>query len=232
MLKTSDGNFKYLNFLSMFYTTILLVSVLLDYKFISIGSMLASSATFIISITFFLSDVITEVYGSQVAKKIVCMSLVCLLCFATISFLLEKLPTPEKYAEYGHAYNMILNLFFRASLANIIAILIGSFFNIYFLSKWKKLVKGKHFWLRSLGSSAIGEALYTVIVVSLVNAGIVSFSHLIEILTVSYSFKLIFDMLAVIPASILASTLKKSEGVDVYDFPENLTPFKYFYIKN
>jgi uncharacterized integral membrane protein (TIGR00697 family) len=230
-MKAANSNFKYLNFLSMFYTTILLISVLLDYKFISIGPMLASSATFVISITFFLSDVIAEVYGYQIAKKIIWSSVICLLCFAVIGFFLEKLPTPLEYSKYGDAYSVILNLLFRASLSNAIAILIGAFFNVYFVTKWKMLVKGRYFWLRSLGSSAIGEALYTVIVVSFLNIGIVSFSHLAEILLISYLYKLIFDTLAVTPASMLAAFLKRAEGVDVYDFPENLTPFKYRYVK-
>ncbi|OGO96407.1 MAG: hypothetical protein A3F41_03115 [Coxiella sp. RIFCSPHIGHO2_12_FULL_44_14] len=222
-----DPHFKYLTFLSMLYVTILQISVLLDYKFISIGPMLASSATFVISITFFLSDVIAEVYGYQRAKQVIWSGVICLLCFATIGFLLEKLPTPLEYAKYGHAYRIILDLLFRASISNAIAIMIGAFFNIYFVSKWKILVKGKHFWLRSLGSSAIGEALYTIFVVSLVNIGIVSFPHLIEILIVSYSFKLIFDTLAVAPANLLVIFLKRTEGVDVYDFPQKFTPLKY-----
>ena len=55
----------------MLYVTILQASVLLDYKFIYIGPMLASSATFIISLTFFLIDVIAEVYGYQRAKQVI-----------------------------------------------------------------------------------------------------------------------------------------------------------------
>src|SRR4029079_1592251 len=103
----------------------------------------------------------------------------------------------------------------------------GAFFNIYFLSKWKMLVKGKYFWLRSLGSSAIGESVYTLFVVSLLNFGMVSFKGFINILCISYAFKLAFDTIAVIPASFLANFLKKTEGVDVYDFAQNFIPFKY-----
>lgn len=91
-------------------------------------------------------------------------------------FLSINLPAFTKYPEYAHAYNIILHLLLRASIANAIAIAIGSFFNIYLLSKWKMLIKGKYFWLRSLGSSAIGESFYTIFVVSLVNVGLVNFN--------------------------------------------------------
>ncbi len=221
------AHFKYFTFLSMLYTTILLTSVLLDYKYVSIGPMLASSATFIISLTFFISDVIAEIYGYQRAKQVVWSGVICLVFFGAISYLLSYLPTPSEYAKYGYAYNTILHLLFRACLGNAAAIAIGAFFNIYFLSRWKKLTEGRYFWLRSLGSSAIGESLYTFFVVLLLNIGMVSVSQFIDILIVSYSYKLLFDTVAVMPASVLVNFLKRVEKVDIYDFPQKLTPFKY-----
>jgi uncharacterized PurR-regulated membrane protein YhhQ (DUF165 family) len=89
------------------------------------------------------------------------------------------------------------------------------------------LVKGKYFWLRSLGSSIIGESFYTIFVVSLVNIGIISFKEILQIFLVSYCYKLVFDLIAVTPASLLARFLKRSEGVDVYDFPKKFTSSKY-----
>lgn len=225
-------HFKYLTLLTTLYVTVLLTSVLLDYRFVSLGPMLCSSATFIISITFVLSDVITEVYGYRYGRQVVWSGTIGLLCVAFICFLSINLPSYSKYAEYAHAYDVILHLLLRASIANAIAIAVGSFLNIYFLSKWKMLVKGKYFWLRSLGSSAIGQSLYTIFVVSLVNIGLVDFWELLDILIISYSYKLLFDTVAVFPASFLANYLKRTEGVDIYDFPVNLTPFKYSNVLN
>ena len=209
------------------YSSILIISVLLDYRFIKLGDMLSSTATFIVSITFFLSDIIAEVYGYRRGKQVVWSGVICLLLIGLLAHFLNKLPVPAEYSHYGNAYNTILDLFFRASLANAAAIALGSVFNVYFVSKWKVLVNGKYFWLRSLGSSAIGESLYTIFVVSLVNIGMVSFSHLLQILIISYAFKMGFDILMVLPASALARFLKKAEGVDVYDFPDKFTPTKF-----
>lgn len=220
-------NFKYYTLLASLYSSMLIISVFLDYKFISIGPMLASTATFVISTTFFLSDAITEVYGYHLGKKVVWSGVICLATIGILSYLLKDLPTPEKYAHYGQAYHLLLNLLCRASFCNAIAIALGSILNVYFISKWKALVKGRYFWLRSLGSSIIGESVYTLFVVSLVNIGLVSPIEFFEILAVSYLYKFTFDALAVTPASYLASFLKKTEGVDIYDFPEKFTPAKY-----
>lgn len=58
-------NFKYFNLLSIFYSSILFIAVFLDYKFIKVFGLFASSATFVISLTFFMGDLMNEVYGLE-----------------------------------------------------------------------------------------------------------------------------------------------------------------------
>ncbi|MFT3741562.1 MAG: queuosine precursor transporter [Gammaproteobacteria bacterium] len=173
----------------------------------------------------FLGDVIAEVYGYQQAKKLVKNGIICLLIFSNIGFFIEKLPSPHEYRNYSQAYSTIFTLLFRSSFSNSIAMLIGAVCNIYCISKWKILIRGRHFWLRSLGSSAIGEFFYTLFVVSLVNIGIVSFKSFLEILSISYCFKLLFGLLAVFPANLLVMFLKTKEEIDMNNLPEKYTPF-------
>jgi uncharacterized integral membrane protein (TIGR00697 family) len=210
----------------MLYGSALITSVLLDYKLISIGPILSSAATFTIPITFLLSDVITEVYGYQRTKRVIWSSLLCLFLFTVTCFLLNKIQTPVEYSKYGEAYNSILSLLLRAGLANIVAIIVGIFINIYVISKWKILLKGKYFWLRSLGSSIIGEALYSLMVVTLLNAGIVSFAQLIQILIISWCVKIACNIIFVTPSSLLVAFLKRAEKIDVYDHNIQFNPFK------
>jgi len=226
MENNKDTHFKYLIFLSILYATILLMAVLLDYQFILIGTLLASASSFIISLTFFLTDVIAEVYGYHTAKQVIFSGVICLFCFSLISFFFDKLSTPSEYHQYGYAYHIILHLLFRAGIANAAAMIIGALFNIYCVNQWKIIFKGKYFWLRCLLASAIGEAIYTIFVVSLVNIDIVSFHHFTQILIVSYLLKLLFDMFAVIPAVLLATFLKRAENVRGCGFPTHLSPFK------
>jgi hypothetical protein len=209
----------------MLYGAILQISVLLDYKLISIHSFVASSATFIISITFFLSDVIAEVYGYQKAKQVVFSGVVGLVLFSSIGFFLQKLSTPPEYHRYAHAYDIILNLLFRAGISNAVAIMIGSVINVYYVSRWKVILRGRYFWLRSLGSSIVGEAIYTIFVVSLLNIGLVSPKQFIQILFISYSYKLIFDLFAIFPTCLLAQWLKKKENIEEYPLSKVMLPF-------
>lgn len=210
----------------MLYTALLSAEMLMAYKIIAIGHLTTSAALPLISIIYFLANVITEVYGYQIARQIIWSSLICLLISSSICCLENKIRTPHLYATYGEAYNIIIPKLFRSYFANSFSLIIGSFVNVYIISRWKVLLLGKFFWLRCLGASAIGESVYTILVIYIVNVGIVPSSTLIEMMVVSYTFKLSFDLLAIWPASLLALFLKNKEGFDRYDYQTNFNPFK------
>lgn len=83
------------------------------------------------------------------------------------------------------------------------------------------------------GSILIASVLldYEFISIGSMLASTVSFQQFSQILIISYSYKIIFDLLAVIPASFLARFLKHVEGLDIYDFPKRFTPAKYAELK-
>lgn len=227
MNNTTPITFKYFNLLSIFYSSILFIAVFLDYKFIKVTGLFASSATFIISLTFFLGDLMTEVYGLERTRQVILSNIFCLILFAIICFIVNGINTPMEYKKYGDSYAILLAVLPRACLSNAFAIFIGMILNTCMISKWKILVKGKRFWLRSFTSSACGEIIYTIAVVSLINFGIVPFSHLIQILIVSYCFKFFFGLFIVVPSSLLAGLLKKVENIDFYDYDADYNPFRF-----
>ena len=220
-------NFKYFNLLSIFYSSILFIAVFLDYKFIKVFGLFASSATFVISLTFFMGDLMTEVYGLERTRQVIWSNIFCLMLFALVCIIFNNIITPVEYEKYGSAYTTILTVLPRACLSNAFAIFLGMFLNTFMISKWKILLSGRRFWLRSFTSSACGEIIYTIADVSLINFGLVPFEHLIQIFTVSYCFKFFFGLIVMIPLSLLAALLKKIEGVDFYDYGVKYNPFRF-----
>jgi len=100
-------NFKYFNLLSVFYSSILFIAVFFDYKFIKVFGLFASSATFIISITFFLGDLMTEVYGLERTRQIIWSNIFCLIFFAVLCMIFNHIHTPEEYEKYGYSYSTL-----------------------------------------------------------------------------------------------------------------------------
>lgn len=145
--------------------------------------------------------------------------------FAFACFCMIKLNSPLTFL-HQEAYDQVLGKLPRVAFASFLAITFGAFINAYVLAKWKISLKGKYFWLRSLGASTIGEAIFTFTAYVTEFLGIVSLSTLMQLMAISFIAKLVMGPMLVIPASIVARIIKKIEGVDAYDYSTNFNPFK------
>lgn len=222
--------YKCLAPLVMFYMTIKLITILVIYKIVAIGSIHTTAATIIIPLWFLTGDVIAEVYGYDISKQVIWCALIFQFIFACICFSLIKLPSPTNWAFQG-AYDHVLGNLPWVVTASFIAILCGAFVNAYTVAKWKVLLKGRLFWLRSLGASIIGEAVFVIISLSMEYIGVIPWQMLLQLILVSFAMKLVFNPILVIPSSILAAIIKKIEKVDVYDYDLKFNPFKIKFAK-
>lgn len=209
----------------MLDVTIKLISVVFIYKIISIGPFTASASTLVMPFWFLMGDIIAEVYGYKIARHVIWMAIICQFVFAIACAILINLHSPVGWPNQD-AYNQVLGKIIRVAFASSLAIVCGSFINVYAVSKWKILLKGKYFWLRSLGASAVGEFTFTLVACLSEFLGVVPASKLIHLMAVNYFIKLAINPFLVIPSVIAASVLKKIEGVDVYDYITNFNPFR------
>jgi uncharacterized integral membrane protein (TIGR00697 family) len=217
--------YKYLIFLIMLYMTIKLTTVVLIYKIITIGPFSASASTLIMPFWFVMGDVIAEVYGYKVARHVIWMALICQFIFAFACATLITLHAPSGWS-HQEAYNQVLGKLPRVALASFLAIVSGAFINAYAISKWKILLRGKYFWLRSLVASSVGELVFTVVAYLTEFLGVTPLPDLLHLMIISYAIKLLLNPILVIPSSIAAFILKRLDNVDAYDFSTNFNPFK------
>ena len=106
------------------------------------------------------------------------------------------------------------------------ASIIGNFINIFIISKFKVLIKGRLFWLKSLCSTGIGELVFTIVGGVLVWGGIQSSSKIALIMLNAYTFKMLYAFIAVWPTALIAKVLKRVEQTDIYDVGISYNPFK------
>lgn len=219
-------HYKYLTFIIMLFMTVKLTTVILIYKIIEIGPFTATASTLIMPLWFILGDLITEVYGYRVARHAIWMAIICQFVFAALCVIALGFNSPPDWITGQEAYDQVLGNLPRVTMASFLAILGGAFFNAYALSKWKILLKGKYFWLRSFGASVIGELFFTIIAYSIEFIGVVPMSKLLELMLISFVAKLIFTPIFVIPSMFAAFALKRIEGTDAHDYNVNFNPFK------
>lgn len=207
----------------MLYLTADLLSLVLTYKFIQVGSIFISAEALVFPLTYTITDIIAEVYGYSEARKIIWLVFLCDFLFALSAYFLIKIPSPDEHTQ--SIYNYTFGLLLRGTIAEVLGVLAGIFINIYAISKLKILARGRYFWLRSIGSSLIGEAILVVISMPILFAHVVSGQNLIKILFFTYTYKIIFAITMALPALAIVMFLKRKENVDAYDYNVNFNPF-------
>ncbi len=217
---------KALPFLAMIYVIIIVSSTTLVYKIVSFGFVTITAGALLSPAWYSLGDVIAEIYGYQLSRRIIWFGLICEGLFVFLCSNLIKLPSPD-YWHHQAAYNSVLGALPRIYLGSIVGTIVGAFSNTYLLSKWKILLKGNHFWLRAVGSNAVGQLIFSCLTAFIDLLGVVPITDIFKIIFASYSIKVILVPILAIPAAVLVIYLKKYEGFDVYDTNTNFNPFKF-----
>lgn len=217
---------KFLILFTMLYLTADLASYILVYKLTYIVGLVESAATFIFPLTYLFCDIVAEIYGYRNARRLIWYGLICELFFCFILSYLGRLSSPI-FWHNQIIYTFITSHLFRIFLTSVFSTTISEFTNAYAISKWKVLVKGKYFWLRCVGSTLIGELVYTIIAIGMLFVGVVNNNNLLNIVLASYAIKVIYAAIGAIPAAFIVMYLKRVEKINNEDdFSTNFNPFK------
>lgn len=155
------------------------------------------------SFWFVLNDIVAEIYGYKTARNFFCSVVITQLIFALISFFILKIPilSPQTYNTYLIIFGGFTTETIYASLIYIVAWRV----NTFFLLKWKRLLYGRYFWLRNVGSSIIGIFLFEICVTlfyTFFNPSIHEYIYLKNLF-----FNLIFRIISVIILGGIAQSI-------------------------
>lgn len=219
MNKIKNNSSTILLFIVMLYMTIDLTSMVFTYKLIAIHSYIFASSSLIFPLTYSIMDVIAEVYGFNFAKKILIFGFACDIIFAVLVFFMSHIASANPIQ--SQVYLQVLGELPRAVIAQLLGVLSGAIINIYLISKWKIMTKGRYFWLRSVGSSSFGEAIMLIISVVIALAGVIEFKKILTLIIFTYFYKIIFAILIAPFLNIAVKLLKIKEEKPDYNFEFN-----------
>lgn len=210
--------------IAMLYSTFSIASMVLAYKVIDFWGLMITGSALVMPFRYIIGDIIAEIYGYYVAKRMILYLIICWYVFSLTTIAIIHLPSP---ADLNHkeAYDLILGKTINTVTATLIAVIIGSNLNIYVVSKWKILVKGKYFWLRSIGSSAVGELTQYAIALPIVYYNMMSPKKIISLVILDFLVQLGFLIMISIPTNFIVFLIKKIENTDIYDTDIKFNPF-------
>ncbi|MGC0372181.1 MAG: hypothetical protein DGJ47_000888 [Rickettsiaceae bacterium] len=210
--------------LSILYSAFLIVSNLAGFKLTTICNITFPTVLVFFPLTYILDDIITEVYGFEVSKKIIWSSLSANLIVVMAACLAVYLPAANFWDDQS-AFETVFLASPRILVASTIAYIFGEFLNAISLSKLKILTRGKHLWFRSLTSTFFGSAADSIIFCFIAFYGLVDSNILFEMMFIQYCIKNIYAILALPMIYKLSNFLKKQDKVDFYDYSTKFNPF-------
>jgi uncharacterized integral membrane protein (TIGR00697 family) len=210
--------------IAVLFVTCLIVSNITAVKLIDVMGYIIPGAIVIFPISYIIGDVLTEVYGFAKARTVIWLGFGANL-FAVATFMLVGVLPAAGFWEGSDAYAAILGATPRILAASFAAYLIGEFANSYILARLKVAMEGRHLWVRTIGSSVVGQTLDSGVFITIAFYGIFPNSVLLSLIATQIVFKLGYEILATPVTYAVVNWLKKSEGLDHFDRTTVFNPF-------
>ena len=156
--------FKYYDLLASVFIVVLVISNLVGQKICDIGGYPVSGAQLLFPITYIFGDIFTEVYGYGGSRRIIWIGFLANALMAGLGNLIVALPAAPGWKNQ-EAFAIVFHQVPRLVVASLIAYWCGEFANSFTLAKMKLITKGRYLWTRTVGSTVVGQAVDTVILV-------------------------------------------------------------------
>ena len=214
------------------FVTSLVVSNLIAVKLMVIGPLTLPAAVVLFPVAYICGDVLTEVYGYQGARRAIWLGFACNLLAVLAVSIAGRLPaspiwtagvyrTPEQAQA---AYDAMFGFSPRLLAASVSAYLVGEFLNAYVLARLKVATAGRWLWLRTIGSTLIGQAADSAVFITLAFAGILPTSALAVAVVSQWAFKTLYETAATPLTYFVVGRLKRLEGLDPFDRDLHFNP--------
>lgn len=219
-------SFRFLDALTTAFVVVLLVSNLLAQKIIQIGRLHTSGAIVLFPLTYIFGDIFTEVYGYGASRRAIWLGTFATALLYGVSALVIALPADPAW--HGQeAFVTVFSILPRLLVASLIAFWVGEFANAYTMARLKLLTSGRYLWTRTVGSTLVGQAVDTTLVILLTFAGRLPSHTLFTIIWQGYLLKVAYEVLATPLTYLVVNGLKRAEHVDVFDAHTSFNPFRW-----
>jgi hypothetical protein len=201
--------------ITAFFVTSLVIANVLAVKLVEIGDRVFPAGLVVFPLSYLLGDVLTEVYGFRAARAVILLGFACnLLAIGAIQIAI-KLP-PAGFYTGQKAYAETLGTTSRIFVASLAAYIVGELANSAVLARMKIATRGRYLWTRTLGSTVVGEGLDSLVFVTIAFGGR---APLLDPIVTTWAIKVVWEAAATPLTYALVNTLKRREGIDVYEDP-------------
>lgn len=202
--------------MGILFTVCLVLSNILAVKQFDIFGFPSTAGLIIFPISYVINDCIAEVWGFRKARFIIwiafAVNFLAILLFQTSVWL-----EPAPHWTMQEQYRSVLAQTPRIALASLLAFLCGSFLNAYVMSRMKVMHKGRHFGVRAIASTVVGELADTFVFTTIGFLFVIPTDVVWMIIVTETVLKTLFEVVILPFTSWVVKRVKHIEGTDVYD---------------
>jgi uncharacterized integral membrane protein (TIGR00697 family) len=207
------------------FVTCLLTANTIASKLVVLGGVTLTAGIVIFPISYVLGDVLTEVWGYAAARGVIWLGFACNVVMVAAIWVGGELP-PAPFGASQFAYDEVLGQTPRILAASFVAYLVGEFANAFVLAKLKIATRGRWLWIRTIGSTVVGQALDSAVFVTLAFAGTVPGGVLVTIVAGQWIAKVLYEAAGTPIVYAVVGWLKARERIDTYDDETDFNPIR------
>ena len=220
----NTARYRYYDLLVHTFVVILLVSNLVGQKITAVGPFRFSGAMLFFPITYIFGDIFTEVYGYGASRRAIWIGFFASALLAVMGLVTVWLPSAPGWGGQA-AFAKVFNFVPRIIASSLVAFWCGEFANSYVMAKMKLLTHGRYLWTRTVGSTVAGQGVDTFVVTVLTFGGSISVALIANLILSGYLAKVLYEIVATPVTYWIVNSLKRLEGVDVFDKDTDFNPF-------
>ena len=230
---SNQRTYKYYDFIMAAFVCVLICSnfigaakqAILDLPVV--GVVTFSGGVLFFPISYFFGDILTEVYGYGRDRRVVWAGFGALVFASLMAWVVVALPAaPTAFMQqYQSHLDGVFGNAWRIALGSVTAFWCGSFANSFVLAHLKILSNGKWLWTRTIGSTAVGEAVDSSLFYVIAFWGIWQPEDVVKVALTQYVLKTTWEVISTPLTYAVVNALKRAENEDYYDRNTNFNPF-------
>jgi uncharacterized integral membrane protein (TIGR00697 family) len=193
-------------------------------KVTQIGGYTLGAAIFFFPISYIFGDVLTEVYGYARSRRVIWAGFAALIFASVMSWAVIALPPAPDWPHQG-AYALVYGSTPRIVASSLTAFWAGDFVNSYVLAKLKVKTEGRFLWIRTIGSTIVGQGADTLIFYPLAFWGDWTPQLLGAVMISNFFVKVGVEAVLTPVTYLIVGFLKRAEHEDFYDRGTDFNPF-------
>jgi uncharacterized integral membrane protein (TIGR00697 family) len=230
-------SFRYFDIIMVAFVAVLLISNIASNKIVWFGQLsdfrLAfDGGTILFPLSYIFGDVLTEVYGYKRSRRVIWMGFGAAALMALVLWVVSLLPADPTAGEQTAVFNTALGSTPYIVIGSLVAFWAGEFSNSFVLAKMKVATKGRWLWMRTIGSTLVGEGIDTILFTTIAFAlggallgAPMEGSLFWSIVIANYVFKVGVEVLFTPITYLIVGFLKRVEHEDYYDVNTDFNPF-------